>query len=146
MANNRPQVQDGTICSQHLVREHTNHKVCKYGVKTDLSDLTILWLSFAVLMPLFLSHNSQRSASAGLSTLQDSSLSSTYCYSSNVRDVYADKMTATTHPEFDQKTESLEVAEKFAGEIRGRTILVTGVNRSGIGFTTSKAFVSSIGT
>lgn len=55
-------------------------------------------------------------------------------------------MTATTHPEFDQQTESLEVAGRFAGEIRGKTILVTGVNRKGIGFSTSKAFVSSLGT
>jgi hypothetical protein len=55
-------------------------------------------------------------------------------------------MTATTHPEFDEKTESLEVAEKFAGVIRGKTILVTGVNRRGIGFATSEAFVSNIRT
>lgn len=55
-------------------------------------------------------------------------------------------MTATTHPEFNQQTESLDVARTFAEEIRGRTILVTGVNRKGIGFTTSKAFVSSMST
>lgn len=55
-------------------------------------------------------------------------------------------MTATTHPEFDQKTESLEVAEKFADQIRGKTILITGVNLKGIGFATAKAFVSSIST
>jgi FlaA1/EpsC-like NDP-sugar epimerase len=52
-------------------------------------------------------------------------------------------MTATTYPELDKKTESLEVAEKFAKQIRGKTILVTGVNRGGIGFSTVKAFVSS---
>lgn len=52
-------------------------------------------------------------------------------------------MTATTHPEFNEKTESLEVAEKFAQQIRGKTILVTGVNRGGIGFSTAKAFVST---
>lgn len=51
-------------------------------------------------------------------------------------------MTATTHPEFDEKAESLDVAKAFAGEIRGRTILVTGVNRGGIGFSTAKAFVN----
>ncbi|KAF4633985.1 hypothetical protein G7Y89_g4134 [Cudoniella acicularis] len=55
-------------------------------------------------------------------------------------EVSANKMTAITHAEFDQKTESLEVAEKFTREIRGRTILVTGVNHRGIGFITSKAF------
>ncbi|KAE9366480.1 putative short-chain dehydrogenase [Stipitochalara longipes BDJ] len=51
-------------------------------------------------------------------------------------------MTSTTHPEFNDKTESLEVAEKLAGQIHGRTILVTGVNRGGIGFSTAKAFAS----
>lgn len=57
---------------------------------------------------------------------------------------YTDEMTATTYPEFHQDTEGLEVAEKFAREIRGRTILVTGVNAKGIGFSTSQAFVSSM--
>jgi FlaA1/EpsC-like NDP-sugar epimerase len=52
-------------------------------------------------------------------------------------------MTTTTFPELDGKTESLEVAEKSAKQIRGKTILVTGVNRGGIGFSTAKAFVSS---
>ncbi|KAI2626734.1 putative short-chain dehydrogenase [Hypoxylon sp. NC1633] len=51
-------------------------------------------------------------------------------------------MTATTHPEFNDKTEALEVAKAFADRIRGKTILVTGVNRSGIGFTTAQAFAS----
>jgi hypothetical protein len=54
-------------------------------------------------------------------------------------------MSAATYPELNGKTESVEVAEKFAGQIRGKTILVTGVNRGGIGFSTSQAFVSSIG-
>ncbi len=53
-------------------------------------------------------------------------------------------MTATTHPEFDKTTEGLEVAAVFAEEIRGRTILVTGVNRGGIGFTTAEAFVCTV--
>jgi len=52
-------------------------------------------------------------------------------------------MTSTSHPEFNEKTESLEVAESFSSQIHGRTILVTGVNRGGIGFSTAKAFVSS---
>jgi hypothetical protein len=55
-------------------------------------------------------------------------------------------MTATTHPEFNEKTESLEVADKFAGETRGKIIIVTGVNRRGIGFSTAQAFVSSTNT
>jgi hypothetical protein len=56
---------------------------------------------------------------------------------------FASKMTATTHPEFNEATEGLEVAKAFAEAIRGKSILVTGVNRGGIGFTTAEAFVSS---
>jgi hypothetical protein len=52
-------------------------------------------------------------------------------------------MTATSHPEFNAQTEGLEVAKAFAEEIRGKTVLVTGVNRAGIGFTTAEAFVSA---
>ncbi|KAI5860070.1 NAD(P)-binding protein [Durotheca rogersii] len=48
----------------------------------------------------------------------------------------------TTHPEFNEKTEALDVAKAFADQIRGRTVLVTGVNRGGIGFTTAQAFAS----
>lgn len=50
-------------------------------------------------------------------------------------------MAATTHPEFSENTEAIEVAEAFPSEIRGKTIMVTGVNRGGIGFSTSRAFV-----
>lgn len=50
-------------------------------------------------------------------------------------------MPATTHPEFDAHTEALEVAEAFKDRIKGRTILVTGVNLDGIGYTTAQAFV-----
>jgi len=55
-------------------------------------------------------------------------------------------MTATTYPEFNSKTEALDVAERFAGQIQGKTILVTGVNQKGIGFTAAQAFVSGIDT
>jgi hypothetical protein len=51
-------------------------------------------------------------------------------------------MTRTTHPEFNDETEGIDVAKAFPTEIRGRTILITGVNRAGIGFTTAEAFVS----
>ncbi|XXG96440.1 hypothetical protein Hte_002723 [Hypoxylon texense] len=51
-------------------------------------------------------------------------------------------MTATTHPEFNDSTEALDVAKAFADNIRGKTILVTGVNRGGIGFATAQAFAS----
>ena len=55
-------------------------------------------------------------------------------------------MTATTHPEFNDQTEGLEVAKVFADGIRGKTVLVTGVNRGGIGFATSEALVSTTQT
>ena len=51
-------------------------------------------------------------------------------------------MSTTTYPEFDGSTEALEVAKAFADSIRGKNILVTGVNRGGIGYTTAEAFVS----
>lgn len=52
-------------------------------------------------------------------------------------------MTTTTHPEFNEKTEGLDVAKAFAGQVHGKTILVTGVNLKGIGFATAEAFVST---
>jgi hypothetical protein len=51
-------------------------------------------------------------------------------------------MTTTTCAEFNDKTEGKEVAKAFAGVIRGKTVLATGVNRGGIRFTTAEAFVS----
>ena len=51
-------------------------------------------------------------------------------------------MTATTHSEFTAKTEALDVAKAFPDSIRGKTIIVTGVNKGGIGFTTAQAFAS----
>lgn len=53
-------------------------------------------------------------------------------------------MTATTYPTFGKDTEGLEVAKAFAGSIRGKTVLITGVNRNGVGFTTAQAFVSMV--
>jgi hypothetical protein len=53
-------------------------------------------------------------------------------------------MTSTTHAEFDDKTEGIEVAKAFAGVIRGKTILITGVNRAGVGFAIAEAFVCAI--
>jgi hypothetical protein len=51
-------------------------------------------------------------------------------------------MAATTHAEFSRETEALDVAASFAEQIRGKTILITGVNLKGIGFATAQAFVS----
>jgi hypothetical protein len=52
-------------------------------------------------------------------------------------------MTSTTYPDFNDKTEATEVVQAFAGSIRGKTILVTGVNLGGIGFMTAEALVSA---
>ncbi|PMD31639.1 putative short-chain dehydrogenase [Hyaloscypha variabilis F] len=51
-------------------------------------------------------------------------------------------MTSTSHPVFNENTESLDVAEAFAARIHEKTILITGVNLGGIGFATAKAFAS----
>lgn len=54
------------------------------------------------------------------------------------------EMTITTHSEFNEETEAIDVAKAFNAQIRGRTILITGVNQAGIGFSTAEAFVSGI--
>lgn len=50
-------------------------------------------------------------------------------------------MTATSNPNFGAETEGLEVAAAYSGSIKGRTIVITGVNQGGIGFSTAEAFV-----
>lgn len=52
------------------------------------------------------------------------------------------KMPSTTYSEFNVDTEALEVAKAFADGLRGKTALVTGVNRTGIGFSAAEAIVS----
>ena len=51
-------------------------------------------------------------------------------------------MTSTTHPEFNAKTEAMTVAAAFADSIKGHTILITGVSKQGIGYTSAQAFAS----
>jgi NAD(P)-dependent dehydrogenase (short-subunit alcohol dehydrogenase family) len=51
-------------------------------------------------------------------------------------------MPSTTNAHFHGQTEAPEVAEAFADRIRGKTIVVTGVNRRGIGYATVEAFAS----
>lgn len=51
-------------------------------------------------------------------------------------------MASTTHSEFGHDTEAVDVAKAFADGIRGKTVLITGVNHDGIGFSTAHAFVS----
>ncbi|KAF4336521.1 double substrate-specificity short chain dehydrogenase reductase 2 [Fusarium beomiforme] len=53
-------------------------------------------------------------------------------------------MASTTHSEFGAHTEAVEVAKAFSDRIQGKTILITGVNRGGIGFATAHAFVTHI--
>ncbi|OBT54550.1 hypothetical protein VE04_05714, partial [Pseudogymnoascus sp. 24MN13] len=48
----------------------------------------------------------------------------------------------TTHPEFNDQSSALEVAKAFASGITGKTIIITGVNKNGIGFSTAEAFAS----
>jgi hypothetical protein len=50
-------------------------------------------------------------------------------------------MAALTHPEFHHDTEGVEVAKAFADGIHGKTILITGANLEGIGFSTAQALV-----
>ncbi|KAK3317350.1 hypothetical protein B0T19DRAFT_290271 [Cercophora scortea] len=47
-----------------------------------------------------------------------------------------------THAEFGEATPGSEVAQTFADQIRGKTILITGVSPRGIGETTALAFAS----
>ncbi|KAL5387213.1 hypothetical protein DPSP01_003821 [Paraphaeosphaeria sporulosa] len=51
-------------------------------------------------------------------------------------------MPSTTYAEFGHDTEALEVAKAFTDGIRGKTIIVTGANSGGIGYTTLQAFAS----
>ncbi|ETN39916.1 uncharacterized protein HMPREF1541_06143 [Cyphellophora europaea CBS 101466] len=51
-------------------------------------------------------------------------------------------MTATTNADFDATTEANEVAAAFPEAIKGKTILITGVNVAGIGFSTAEALAS----
>ncbi|EGO55825.1 hypothetical protein NEUTE1DRAFT_148254 [Neurospora tetrasperma FGSC 2508] len=48
----------------------------------------------------------------------------------------------TSHPEFNERTTGTEVASAFADQIRGRTILITGIGPKGIGASTALAFAS----
>ncbi|KAJ5681746.1 uncharacterized protein N7477_001686 [Penicillium maclennaniae] len=51
-------------------------------------------------------------------------------------------MAATTYSEFNANTEGFEVAEKFSSQVRGKSVIITGVNRGGIGFPTAQALAS----
>ena len=51
-------------------------------------------------------------------------------------------MTSTTNPNFTKETEASEVAAAFPQAIKDRTILITGVNKQGLGYATAEAFAS----
>ena len=51
------------------------------------------------------------------------------------------RMTATTFSQFNGDTEGLEVAQAFSEQVSGKVVLVTGVNRGGIGYSTAEALV-----
>ncbi|KAF4448618.1 hypothetical protein F53441_7994 [Fusarium austroafricanum] len=48
-------------------------------------------------------------------------------------------MASTTRSDFGANTEGVEVAKAFADGVRGKTILITGVNRDGLGFSAAHA-------
>lgn len=51
-------------------------------------------------------------------------------------------MTSTTHADFGFATDGVTVAARFSDLIKGRTILITGVNKQGLGYTIAEAFAS----
>lgn len=51
-------------------------------------------------------------------------------------------MPSTTYAEYVATTEGIHVAAAFADRIKGRTILITGVNKLGLGYTTAAALAS----
>ncbi|OAQ60665.1 retinol dehydrogenase protein [Pochonia chlamydosporia 170] len=51
-------------------------------------------------------------------------------------------MASVTHAEFGANTEGVEVAKAFADGVRGKTILVTGGNKNGLGFSAAHALAS----
>ena len=53
-------------------------------------------------------------------------------------------MTRTTHPEFGMHTEAKAVAQAFPDRIKGKTIIVTGANRQGVGYATAEGFVRTL--
>lgn len=55
-------------------------------------------------------------------------------------------MANTTRPDFGANTEATEVVKEFASQIQGQTVIVTGVNLHGIGFSTSQAIVRTAPT
>ncbi|CAI6332852.1 unnamed protein product [Periconia digitata] len=51
-------------------------------------------------------------------------------------------MAQLTHPEWTEKTGGLEVAQAFADNIKGKTVLITGVSPESIGFSTALSIAS----
>ncbi|KAJ4288137.1 hypothetical protein N0V90_012154 [Kalmusia sp. IMI 367209] len=51
-------------------------------------------------------------------------------------------MSSTTNPEWNNKTAATTVAATFPEAIKNRTILITGVNKSGLGYGTASAFAT----
>ena len=52
-------------------------------------------------------------------------------------------MSKITNAAFGAATEAKEVAAAYPDAIKGKTILITGVNKEGLGYATAEAFVSS---
>ena len=54
------------------------------------------------------------------------------------------KLATTTHPEFNDATEATEVAAAFPDSVRGKTIIITGVNMKGVGFAMAEGLVGCL--
>lgn len=55
-------------------------------------------------------------------------------------------MASVTHAEFDANTEGATVTTAFADGVRGKTVLITGSNKTGLGFSAAHAIVSDHGS
>lgn len=88
------------------------------------------------------SHCTLRSPSHHLSHLPKYPTFSPYKHSTLPPSTQSPIMAATTHSDFGSATEAIHVAQAFASGIRGKTVLVTGVNKGGLGYATAQAIVS----
>lgn len=51
-------------------------------------------------------------------------------------------MPSTTHADFGHDTEALDVAKAFSSGIKGKTVIITGVNTGGLGYSAAQALAS----
>lgn len=51
------------------------------------------------------------------------------------------EMKSTTYAGFNTKTEGADVVAAFPGAVKGKTVLITGVSKAGIGYSVAEALV-----